>query len=58
MNEINVNDATLQKYASKLGRQVEAMRYLPMQDGNMTYSRANSISHFRTTLFDLKELLQ
>ncbi|EAD8888023.1 DUF3130 family protein [Listeria monocytogenes] len=57
MNEINVNEATLQKYASKLGRQVEAMRYLPMQDGNMTYSRANSISHFRTMLFDLKELL-
>ncbi|KXW92626.1 hypothetical protein AWJ00_06770 [Listeria monocytogenes] len=55
MNEIKVNEAILQNYASKIGYKVEVMGYLPMQDGNMTYSRANSINHFRTALFDLVE---
>ncbi len=26
-----------------------------MKDGNMAYSRANSINHFRTAMFDLVE---
>ncbi|EIA3997130.1 DUF3130 domain-containing protein [Listeria monocytogenes] len=55
MDEIKVNEAILQNYASKIGYKVEVMGDLPMQDGNITYSRANSINHFRTVLFDLLE---
>ncbi|EFS01616.1 DUF3130 domain-containing protein [Listeria seeligeri] len=55
MSEIKVREASLQKYATKLGNKGKAVEYLPMKEGNMAYSRANSINHFRTAMFDLVE---
>ncbi|MBM5609757.1 DUF3130 domain-containing protein [Listeria seeligeri] len=55
MSEIKVNEKTVKKYATKLGEKATAVEYLPMKDGNMAYSRANSINHFRTAMFDLVE---
>ncbi|WP_270997318.1 DUF3130 domain-containing protein [Listeria seeligeri] len=55
MSEIKVREASLQKYATKLGNKGKAVEYLPMKDGNMAYSQANSINHFRTAMFDLVE---
>ncbi|WP_271006141.1 DUF3130 domain-containing protein [Listeria seeligeri] len=55
MSEIKVNEETVKKYATKLGEKATAVGYLPMKGGNMPYSRANSINHFRTAMFDLVE---
>ncbi|MBC2071383.1 DUF3130 domain-containing protein [Listeria seeligeri] len=55
MSEIKVREASLQKYATKLGDKGSAVAYLPMKAGNMAYSQANSINHFRTAMFDLVE---
>lgn len=55
MSEIKVREASLQKYATKLGEKGNEVDYLPMKDGNMAYSRANSINQFRTAMFDLVE---
>ncbi|EFS02557.1 conserved hypothetical protein [Listeria seeligeri FSL S4-171] len=57
MTKINVNEETLKDYATKLKDKGEAVEYLPMQGGNMSYSRANSINHFRTAMFDLVEVV-
>ncbi|CCQ19441.1 Protease HtpX homolog [Listeria monocytogenes N53-1] len=53
MSEIKVKEATLTKYATKLESKGKSAEYLPMKGGNMAYSQANSINHFRTALFDL-----
>ncbi|EMK1298783.1 DUF3130 domain-containing protein, partial [Listeria monocytogenes] len=53
MNEIKVSEVSLQKYSSNIRNKVGAIVYLPMQGGNISYSQANSINHFRTALFDL-----
>ncbi|MDT0090726.1 DUF3130 domain-containing protein [Listeria marthii] len=53
MNEIKVSEVSLQKYSSNIRNEVGAIVYLPMQGGNISYSQANSINHFRTALFDL-----
>ncbi|WP_270998803.1 DUF3130 domain-containing protein [Listeria seeligeri] len=57
MTKINVNEETLKDYATKLKDKGEAVEYLPMQGGNMSYSRANSINHFQTAMFDLVEVV-
>ncbi|MBC2302804.1 DUF3130 family protein [Listeria welshimeri] len=53
MSEIKVKEATLKKHSTKLESKVKSDEYLPMKGGNMAYSQANSINHFRTALFDL-----
>ncbi|MBC1724510.1 DUF3130 domain-containing protein [Listeria seeligeri] len=55
MSEIKVLESDLKKYATKLGEKATAVEYLPMKGGNMAYSQANSINHFRTAMFDLVE---
>ncbi|MBC1742914.1 DUF3130 family protein [Listeria welshimeri] len=58
MSEIKVQEAGLKKYATKLGDKVKAKEYLPMKGGNIAYSQANSINHFRTAMFDLVEAVE
>ncbi|MBC1910936.1 DUF3130 family protein [Listeria innocua] len=53
MSEVKVKEATLKKHATKLESKAKTIEYLPMKGGNMAYSQANSINHFRTALFDL-----
>ncbi|EAE6156539.1 DUF3130 family protein [Listeria monocytogenes] len=53
MSEIKVKEATLKKHATKLESKGKSTEYLPMKGGNMAYSQADSINHFRTALFDL-----
>ncbi|EAD1457078.1 DUF3130 family protein [Listeria monocytogenes] len=55
MSEIKVKEATLKKHTTKLESKGKSTEYLPMKGGNMAYSQANSINHFRTVLFDLLE---
>ncbi|MBF2347462.1 DUF3130 domain-containing protein [Listeria seeligeri] len=55
MSEIKVLESDLKKFATKLGEKATAVEYLPMKGGNMAYSQANSINHFRTAMFDLVE---
>ncbi|MBA5827707.1 DUF3130 family protein, partial [Escherichia coli] len=47
MSEIKVKEATLKKHATKLESKGRSSGYLPMKGGNMAYSQANSINHFR-----------
>lgn len=58
MNEIKVSEVSLQKYSSNIRNKVGAIVYLPMQGGNISYSQANSINHFRTTLLDLVDVAE
>ncbi|AIS58569.1 type VII secretion effector [Listeria ivanovii subsp. londoniensis] len=53
MSEIKIRETALKEYAAKLGNKGKAVEYLPMKVGNMAYSQANSINHFRTAMFDL-----
>ncbi|MBC1738169.1 DUF3130 family protein [Listeria seeligeri] len=55
MSEIKVLESDLKECATKLGEKGKAVEYLPMKEGNMAYSRANSINHFRTAMVDLVE---
>lgn len=57
MSEIKVKEASLTKYAIKLESTGKSAEYLPMKGGNMAYSQANSINHFRTALFDLEDVV-
>ncbi|MHC5291664.1 DUF3130 family protein [Listeria welshimeri] len=58
MSEIKVKEETVKKYSSDMKESAKAMDYLPMKDGNMAFSRANSINQLRTALFDLVEAFQ
>lgn len=58
MSEIKVKEETVKKYSSDMKEPAEAMDYLPMKDGNMAFSRANSINQLRTALFDLVEAVE
>lgn len=58
MSEIKVKEETVKKYSSDMKETAEAMDYLPMKDGNMAFSRANSINQLRTALFDLVEAVE
>ncbi|EGR8611987.1 DUF3130 family protein, partial [Listeria monocytogenes] len=50
--EIKVNEATFQQHAIKLESKSTGS-YLPLKNGNMAYSRANSINQLRSLLIDL-----
>ncbi|HAA9351735.1 TPA_asm: TIGR04197 family type VII secretion effector [Listeria monocytogenes] len=52
MREIKVNEATFQQHAIKLESKSTGS-YLPLKNGNMAYSRANSINQLRSLLIDL-----
>ncbi|MBF2392765.1 DUF3130 domain-containing protein [Listeria marthii] len=52
MREIKVNEATFQQHATKLESKSTGS-YLPLKNGNMAYSRANSINQLRSLLIDL-----
>ncbi|MBC1322264.1 DUF3130 family protein, partial [Listeria welshimeri] len=51
MSEIKVKEETVKKYSSDMKESAKTMDYLPMKDGNMAFSRANSINQLRTALF-------
>ncbi|MBC1400880.1 DUF3130 family protein [Listeria booriae] len=52
MREIKVDEENLQKYATLFGK-IENKAYTPLRNGNMSYTRANSINEFRNNLVDL-----
>lgn len=52
VREIKVNEATFQQHATKLASKSSGS-YLPLKNGNMVYSRANSIDQLRSALIDL-----
>lgn len=52
VREIKVNEATFQQHATKLASKSSG-KYLPLKNGNMAYSRANSIDQLRSALIDL-----
>lgn len=58
MSEIKVKEETVKKYSFDMKESAKAMDYLPMKDGNMAFSRANSINQLRTALFDLVEAVE
>ncbi|MBC1385879.1 DUF3130 family protein [Listeria innocua] len=57
MREIKVNEAAFQQHASKLASKSSG-RYLPLKNGNMAYSRANSIDQLRSALIELVDLVE
>ncbi len=52
MREIQVKEATFQQHAAQLDSKSTG-NYLPLKNGNMAYSRANSIDQLRSALIDL-----
>ncbi|HEM1367892.1 TPA: DUF3130 domain-containing protein, partial [Listeria monocytogenes] len=52
MREIKVSEVTFQQHATKLASESTGS-YLPLKNGNMAYSRANSIDQLRSALIDL-----
>lgn len=52
VREIKVNEVTFQQHATKLASKSSG-KYLPLKNGNMAYSRANSIDQLRSALIDL-----
>ncbi|MBF2481956.1 DUF3130 domain-containing protein [Listeria seeligeri] len=57
MSEIKVKEATFQKHANKL-ESANNGNYLPLKNGNMAYSRANSIDQLRSALIDLVDVVE
>lgn len=56
MSEIKVKEATFQKHANTL-ESANNGNYLPLKNGNMAYSRANSINELRSALIDLVDVV-
>ncbi|EAH3134304.1 DUF3130 family protein, partial [Listeria monocytogenes] len=52
MREIKVDERTFQQHATKLASESTGS-YLPLKNGNMAYSRANSIDQLRSALIEL-----
>ncbi|EAD5685408.1 TPA: DUF3130 domain-containing protein [Listeria innocua] len=57
MREIKVNERAFQQHASKLVSK-NSGRYLPLKNGNMAYSRANSIDQLRSALIELVDVVE
>ncbi|WP_086162894.1 DUF3130 domain-containing protein [Listeria monocytogenes] len=57
MREIKVSEVTFQQHATKLASKSSG-RYLPLKNGNMAYSRANSIDQLRSALIDLVDVVE
>ncbi|EAA0193929.1 DUF3130 family protein [Listeria monocytogenes] len=61
MREIKVNEATFQQHATKLVSKSSGS-YLPLKNGNMAYSRANSIANsidqLRSALIELVDVVE
>ncbi|MBC1730996.1 DUF3130 domain-containing protein [Listeria seeligeri] len=52
MSEINVKETIFQQHANTLESANDG-EYFPLKNGNMPYSRANSINQLRSALSDL-----
>ncbi|PZF88244.1 TIGR04197 family type VII secretion effector [Listeria ivanovii] len=57
MSEIKVKTATFQKHANQL-ESASNGNYLPLKNGNIAYSRANSINQLRSALIDLVDVME
>lgn len=57
VREIKVNEATFQQHATKLVSKSSGS-YLPLKNGNMAYSRANSIDQLRSALIELVDVVE
>ncbi|KEU64236.1 hypothetical protein HS35_11265 [Listeria monocytogenes] len=57
VREIKVNEVTFQQHATKLASK-SSVRYLPLKNGNMAYSRANSIDQLRSALIELVDVVE
>ncbi|EEO7551887.1 DUF3130 family protein [Listeria monocytogenes] len=57
MREIQVKEATFQQHAAKLDSK-RTGNYLPLKNGNMAYSRANSIDQLRSALIELVDVVE
>ncbi|AGR14656.1 TPA_asm: DUF3130 family protein [Listeria monocytogenes] len=57
MREIKVSEVTFQQHATKLASKSSG-RYLPLKNGNMAYSRANSIDQLRSALIELVDVVE
>ncbi|AIS59811.1 DUF3130 domain-containing protein [Listeria ivanovii] len=57
MSEIKVQETTFQKHANKLESGSNG-NYLPLKNGNMAYSKANSINQLRSVLIDFVDVVE
>ncbi|EFB0933427.1 DUF3130 family protein [Listeria monocytogenes] len=57
MREIKVDERTFQQHATKLASESTGS-YLPLKNGNMAYSRANSIDQLRSDLIELVDVVE
>ncbi|PZG37143.1 TIGR04197 family type VII secretion effector [Listeria ivanovii] len=57
MSEIKVKTETFQKHANQL-ESASNGNYLPLKNGNIAYSRANSINQLRSALIDLVDVME
>lgn len=57
MSEIKVQETTFQIHATNLLSASDGS-YLPLKNGNMPYSRANSINELRSALIDLVDVVE
>ncbi|HHP9242121.1 TPA: DUF3130 domain-containing protein [Listeria monocytogenes] len=57
MSEIKVQETTFQKYVNKLESGSNG-NYLPLKNGNMAYSKANSINQLRSVLIDFVDVVE
>ncbi|EBF5161217.1 TPA: DUF3130 family protein [Listeria monocytogenes] len=57
MSEIKITEGTFQKHATQLIIANNG-NYLPLQNGNMAYSRANSIDQLRSALIELVDVVE
>ncbi len=57
MREIKVDERTFQQHATKLASESTGS-YLPLKNGNMAYSRANSIDQLRSALIELVDVVE
>lgn len=58
MREIKVDERTFQQHATKLASESTGGSYLPLKNGNMAYSRANSIDQLRSALIELVDVVE
>ncbi|MBK2002888.1 DUF3130 domain-containing protein [Listeria ivanovii subsp. londoniensis] len=57
MSEIKVQETTFQKHVNKLESGSNG-NYLPLKNGNMAYSKANSINQLRSVLIDFVDVVE
>lgn len=58
MTTVKIKEQTLDKHAGKIESSMESMEYLPMKDGNMSYTQSNSVDNYRHALLDFLESVE